>query len=102
VSQLYDFESLLLDNGLAKADLRKLLSVLHGSKVNGKDVSRASDTDIDAPVLLITHERIRSVYRRAEGWEEKDLCYFLKYKGQERDLVLWDERCTTTESGSIK
>ena len=102
VSQLYDFESLLLDNGIPEKDMRGLVSVLHGSKVNGKDVQRASDTNLDAPILLITHERIRSVYRRAEGWQEKDLCYFLKYKGYERDLVLWDERCTTTESGSIK
>lgn len=102
VSQLYDFESLLLDNGIPKKDTRRLVSVLHGSKVNGKDVQRASDTNLDAPILLITHERIRSVYRRAEGWQEKDLCYFLKYRGHERDLVLWDERCTTTESGSIK
>jgi hypothetical protein len=67
VSQLYDFELLLLDNGLPKHDLRGLVSVLHGSKVNGRDVLRASDTDLDAPILLITHERIRSVYRRSEG-----------------------------------
>jgi hypothetical protein len=88
VSQLYDFESVLLDNGIPAADLRKLVSVLHGSDVDGRVVLRKSDTDSNAPVLLITQERIRKVYRRAEGWAEKDLCYFMKYQGRERSMVL--------------
>ena len=102
VSQLYDFEAVLIANGIPVSELRELVSVLHGSSTSERGVIRDSDTNVDAPVLLITHEKMRAVYRRAEGWKEKDLCYFLKYQGAERSLVLWDERCTTTESKSVK
>ena len=102
VSQLYDFESVLLDNGIPATALRSVVSVLHGSKAGERGVLRACDTDVSVPVLLITHEKMRGVYRRGEGSKEKDLCYFLKYKGLERSLVLWDERCSATESKSVK
>ncbi|MEO7862016.1 MAG: hypothetical protein ABIU05_16600, partial [Nitrospirales bacterium] len=102
VSQLYDFESVLLDNGIPASDLRSVVAVLHGSKAGERGVLRVCDTEVSVPVLLITHEKMRGVYRRAEGSKEKDLCYFLKYRGQERSLVLWDERCATTESKSVK
>ncbi|MEP6889858.1 MAG: hypothetical protein ABI955_04080 [Nitrospirota bacterium] len=95
-----DFEDDLLSAGIPAVELRKVVSVLHNS--SDKDTRRLCDENSDVPVLLVTHEKIRSVYRRSEGWAEKDLVYFLKYKGAERDLLLWDERCQTSEAQSIK
>ena len=100
VGQNFIFEQMLQDEGFPTDDLRTYVSVLHGSKVDGKEVLRPSDTNLDVPVLLITHERVRKVYRRAEGWTEKDLCFFLKYRDDER-LLLWDERCLCAGSQRI-
>jgi hypothetical protein len=98
VEQLYDFEAAILDAGIPQAEIRKYVSVLHGDQKE----ERESDENLDAPVLLITQNRIRRVFKRPESGKAKfDVCYFLKYHDEPRDLVLWDERCQLTEGFEI-
>ncbi len=101
VEQLYDFENAMLDAGIPKDIIRRYVSVLHNVPTKKGKAHRPSDTNTDAPILLITQARIRQVYRRDEAHKERDLTYFLKFKGEPRDLVLWDERAQVTESISI-
>jgi hypothetical protein len=98
LDQLFDFERMLMDNGIPKAGLRSLVSVIHDNPTHAK---RESDEDKHVPVLLIAHSRIRQVYRRKEGFLVDDLSYFLKYQEGRRDLVVWDEACQVAESVSI-
>jgi hypothetical protein len=94
VEQLYGFEEALLDAGIPKQDIGRLVAVIHDMK----KAKRESDNDKkDAPILMVAHNRIRKVYRREEQHLEKDLTYFLKCNGKERDCVVWDERCQRTE-----
>jgi hypothetical protein len=96
VEQLYAFEDALLDAGIPRRDVGRLVAVIHDVKKN--NAKRESDNDNkNAPILMVAHNRIRKVYRREEQNPEKDLMYFLKCDGKERDCVLWDERCQRTE-----
>lgn len=99
VEQLYDFELALLNAGIPKREIRKLCAVLHNVK---QKAQRSSDENIDVPILMITQARIRQVYRRPEERKERDLVYFLKYRDEPRDLVLWDERAQVTEPVNLK
>lgn len=99
VEQLYDFEFALLNAGIPKREIRQVCSILHNVK---QKALRASDENIDVPILMITQARIRQVYRRPEERKERDLVYFLKYRDEPRDLVLWDERAQVTEPVNLK
>ncbi len=100
VAQLFDFEQAIINAGIPKAEIRKYLSVVYFTpKKAVEGASRESDTNYDAPILLVTHNKIRQVYNRKERWghQPKDLVYFLKAHDEPRDLVVWDERCSTTD-----
>jgi hypothetical protein len=99
VEQLYDFEDAIVNAGVSPAELQKLCSVLHNIKNKAK---RPSDANLDVPILMVTQARIRDVYRRPEERKEKDLAFFLKYRDEPRDLVIWDERASVTEPVSLK
>jgi hypothetical protein len=93
VEQLYDFEEAILNAGIPKSEIRQYVSVLH----KDKNAKRNSDEDREAPVLLITHEKMRRVYARPErNVIDRKPVYFLK-----RDLVVWDERCLVTSPISL-
>ncbi|MDE3050838.1 MAG: hypothetical protein KGJ48_13185, partial [Nitrospirota bacterium] len=104
VEQLYDFEAAILVAGIPANAIRQIVSVIHKTPVKQGKAVRPSDENVDAPVLLVAHNKIRGVYRRDESWKARqtDLVYFLKCKGEPRDLVIWDERCRISESVAIK
>lgn len=104
LNQLYAFEHELLHAGLPKAELRKFVSVVHASPIQNDPTLRPSDTDLTVPVLLVAHNKIRSIYRRDEDYKDRqtDLVYWLKCRGEQRDILIWDERCDITESAAIK
>jgi hypothetical protein len=94
VEQLYDFEDAILDAGIPASEIRRFVSVLHSDKSAKRN---SDDENREAPVLLITHERIRRVYARPERETiDRRPVYFVK-----RDLVIWDERCLVTSPVSI-
>jgi len=104
VQQLYSLEHDLLHAGIPHAELRRFVSVIHASPIKQDKALRPSDTNLDVPILLVAHNKLRSIYRRDEDYSARqtDLVYFLKYKGGQRDMLLWDERCVITESAAVK
>lgn len=100
VAQLFDFENAIINAGIPKAEIRKWVSVVYFTPRKAiEGAPREADTDYNAPILLVSHNKIRQVYRPKEHWgyRQKDLVYFLKAHDEPRDLVIWDERCSTTE-----
>lgn len=101
VGQLYDFEKAIINAGIPPSEIRKYVSVLHHSDKHTVGVIRESDVNRDVPVLLVTHNRINRTYRPNGDRKILDLTYFLKYRDEPRDLVVWDERCTISEAISL-
>jgi hypothetical protein len=99
VEQLYDFESALLNAGIPQAEIRDQCSIVHNVRHKAQ---RSSDMNMDVPILMVTQARIRQMYRRPEEGKELDLVYFLKYREDPRDLVIWDERAQVTEPANLK
>jgi hypothetical protein len=105
VQQLYDFEDAILDAGLPQVELRKFVSVMHS--LPSADVRRSSDTNEDAPVLMVAHNKIKTTYRKGErkhggSNRPEELVHFLKFHDEPRDLVVWDERAMVSESVAVQ